>query len=153
MDDRVRVAVLVVACLGLVVATAASCSTAARNAGRLAQSGSDDVLRGGIVLGNTADELAPSIGSSVRSHVSRLSDDEDVQDAAYGLAWDVMCDVVTGSLPDDLDRVTGYVLAAATSFALSFTDEGAQIMGAAIIDELDGQESEIRVACGDLQPG
>lgn len=153
MDDRVRVAVRVAACLGLMVGTAASCSTSARNVGRLAQAGSDDVLRGGIVLGNTADQLAPSIGSSVRSQVSRLSDDEDVQDAAYGLAWDVMCDVVTHSLPDDLDTVTGYVAAAATSFALSFTDEGAQMLGAAIIDELDGQESEIRVTCGDLQPG
>ncbi len=133
----------------LVGTTASSCFD---DAARVAARGSDDGLRAGVLLGDEAVEVAPDLGTQLRSTARSLSDNEDVGEASYGLAWDVMCDVVAHDLPQDLTEIVEYVVAGAASFSLEFTDEGAQQLGEAILDELDGEESEILDACAELQP-
>lgn len=117
-----------------------------------ARSGADTVLTEGARLGDNLASQAPTRGATVRARIRVLSEDENVQDATYGLSWDVMCDVVTQSLPHSLEDVVRYVLAAAAGYGLAFTDEGAQELGDAIIDEIDGDESALREDCAALQP-
>jgi len=136
--------------LGVLLGMTAGCL--ADDAARVARAGSDEALSTGRVLGDDATRVAPRRGDELRSRIRTLSEDEDVQEATYGLSWDVMCDVVTSSLPESSADIAGYVMTNAASFGLQFTDEAAQELGDAILDEIGGDESALREECGQLQP-
>lgn len=124
----------------------------ARQSARIARAGSDEAFSSGIALSDDAVRVAPSRGEALRARIATLSDDENVREAAYGLGWDVMCDVVTQSLPTSAEDIAGYVASGAAAFGLAFTDEASQAMGEVILDEIDGNESAIREQCAELQP-